>query len=298
MQWFRLFVIGMIILTHISAAYKGETPGNVYKKGSFPIIDVEKKPANSLRIASFNIRCADVNGATVQDRKYIVMDEIYKIDADSMGLQEVTEEWAQILNKMPDYTLAGEGRDGAGRGEGSQIIYSNKKYKCLDSGTFWLSETPDKPSMGWDAACPRICTFVKLENRKTGEIYAHVNSHFDHVGQVAVVNEAKMINSFIKEKFSGIPVVFTADMNSTTDSVAYGTMTENLVDTRLAADDVKSYDTFHDEHISIEGFSMTIDYILCAPETQALTYRTVTAGIDGLFVSDHFPIYSDLRFKK
>ena len=292
---YRCIIAMILVFTSLFASMKGdEKPADTFDPDTLTIIEIEEKPRDAVRVASFNIRCADVNGVQVKDRRLIVSKEICDLGADSIGLQEATDEWIKQIKKIPGFGVVGEGRDG-GKGEGCQILYNRSRWKLLDSGTFWLSETPDEPSMGWDAACPRICTWALLQNRLTGEKYAHVNSHFDHKGRIAVVEEAKIITAFIDENFDGIPIVFTADLNSTPDSEAYAIMTENLEDTRLTAADIKAFGTFHAAHPETHADSV-IDYVLTSPGVEALAYRTVTAGVSGRFVSDHFPVYADLKF--
>ena len=274
-----------------------EPPADTFAPGTFPIIEVACQPVCSVRIASFNVRCADVNGVPDKARKTIVQKQIADLAADSIGLQEVTLMWKKTLEKMPGYALVGEGRDGESYGESSPILYNKLRYTCTQSGTFWLSETPDVVSFGWDAACRRVCTYVVLKNRWTGETYAHVNSHFDHKGKQAVVQEAQMVSDFIRDNFGGMPVVFTADLNAQPDSEPYRIMTESLYDARLCADDVQTYGTFHAVKPETHA-QYYIDYVLCSAQVHPLAYRTVTAGECGRFVSDHFPIYADLRFER
>jgi len=166
----------------------------------------------------------------------------------------------------------------------------------LDSDTFWLSETPDVSSFGWDADCKRVCSYALLEDKQTGTRFVHVNSHFDHIGAVAQKNEAEMVFAFIREKFSDMPAVFTADMNVLPDSEPYRIMTASLKDASLTSADSVKYGTFHNckpqnmkEH--------TIDYVLYTGDWNPVHYRTVTVGVDGRYVSDHFPIYADMKLK-
>ena len=294
----RILCILFSLILGLSAQYEmrgKEPPADTFTPGTFPIIEVGQRPDGAVRVASFNVRCSDVNGVPMKERRTIVLKQIADIEPDSIGMQEVTSAWLRKLEKIPGYAVVGEGRDGEDYGESNVILYNKLRYKCLDSGTFWLSETPDEPSFGWDAACRRVCTYVLLQNRLTGETYAHVNSHFDHKGKEAVVNEAQMVHDFICDKFSGVSVVFTADLNSKPDSEPYRIMTESLSDTRLCADDVQTYGTFHAAKPETHA-QHYIDYVLCDPQTKALCYRTVTAGECGRFVSDHFPIYADLQF--
>ena len=144
-----------------------------------------EKPADTVRIMSFNVRCTNVGARSMRDRVPDVVATVLKGMPDSMGVQEATPEWIDTLNEElgASYAYVGEGRDGGHDGEYSAIFYLKDKYNVIDSGTFWLSETPEKVSFGWDAVCRRICTWAILENKESGERYIHMNSHFDHVGK-------------------------------------------------------------------------------------------------------------------
>ncbi|MBR5771675.1 MAG: endonuclease/exonuclease/phosphatase family protein [Clostridia bacterium] len=271
--------------------------GDSMEGHEFPVIGIEQKADDAIRVMSFNVRCTDVGGNPAINRRLIVLEEILKAAPDSLGLQEATPQWMTWLGTLEDYGIVGEGRDGGKLGEHCPVLYNKTKYKLIDSDTFWLSETPDKVSFGWDAACRRVCTWALLENINTGLRYVHVNSHFDNAGIKAVPEEAKQIAKFIKDKFSNIPVVFTADMNTQRDSEAYRIMTAQLSDARETAPDCKSFGTYHDAKPE-EHTDDIIDYILYSESVTPLIYRTVTDGIDGRFVSDHFPIYADVKIEQ
>ena len=294
MLFFRIFLALTLCFTSLSNTVNGVVPGDTFTPDTFPIIKAAPKPLRCVRIASFNIRCADVNGVQIKDRADLVLKQICDIAPDSVGMQEVTGDWLKQIRRIPGYETVGEGRDGRGS-EGCQILYNKLRYTCLETKTFWLSETPDEMSFGWDAACRRICTYAVLKNRLTGDVYAHVNTHFDHRGKVAVVKEAQMVSALIEEKFGEIPVVFTADLNATPESEPYRIMTERLADARLIAARAESFGTFHGLSPQTHA-DYYIDFVLCRADTEVLNYRTVTAGESGMFVSDHFPIYADLRF--
>ena len=265
----------------------------------FPLISASEKEEGKTRIMSFNIRCSDVNGVPVRKRASIVALEINKIAPDVFGVQECTGEWITDLGiLLPQYACIGVDRD-TGRkitgGEHACVFYLRSKFKLLDSGDFWLSDTPDVPSFGPGAACRRVCTWAKLLNRSTGETFVHVNTHFDHVSEEARVLAGNFVNAFIQEHFSGMNVIFTAHLNTTANGEAYKKMTENLFDARLNADNSVPFGTFHG--LDPEGKAdYVIDFILCSPGIHVSEYRTVTEGINGRFVSDHFPIYADITF--
>ncbi|MBR5441755.1 MAG: endonuclease/exonuclease/phosphatase family protein [Clostridia bacterium] len=260
----------------------------------------EVKEENAMRIMSFNIRCGDVGNETWEDRIGIVSQTMLESEADSIGVQEATPEWMATLKETvgEKYAYVGVGRDdGDNEGEYSAVFYLKDKYEVVDSDTFWLSETPDKPSFGWDAACRRVCTWVQLKDKETGKQYVHMNTHFDHVGISARKNSVEMIIDKAKT-FTDIPVVFTADMNVVQGSTNYKQFVDSgyFRDTKFDAPDSMNYCTYHDTKPEKHKGDV-IDYVMINDGFDALSYKVVTEGIDGRFVSDHYPIYSDIVMK-
>ncbi len=257
-----------------------------------------KSTVETVRVMSFNIRCLGVGTDTWRDRIGIVTETIVKSEADSVGVQEATTAWMKTLkDELVDYASVGVGRDdGKDGGEHSAIFYLKNKYNLIDSGTFWLSETPDVPSKSWDSSLNRICTWAVLQNKETGESYVHLNSHFDHVGLKAREESVKLILAKA-EQYKDLPVVFTADMNVKEGSKNYIAMTsETLKDTKYIAEDTMNYLTFHDTKPR-SNRNNVIDYVMVNEKFAATSYKVVTAGIDGRYVSDHFPVYADLIIK-
>lgn len=260
----------------------------------------EQKEEDELRVMSFNIRCLNVGTASWKDRIGLVSETMLNSDADSIGVQEATPEWMETLNDSVSdkYAWVGVGRDdGDNEGEYSAIFYRKDKYEVVDSGTFWLSETPDEPSRGWDAACNRICTWAHLRNVETNEEYVHMNSHFDHVGTKARANSVSLILEKAKG-FGDVAVVFTADMNVKEGSENYLQFTESgfFYDTKHQAPDTMDYCTYHDTKPNLHQDSV-IDYVMINDKFEATSYKVVTDGIDGKFVSDHYPVYADIILK-
>lgn len=253
-----------------------------------------------MRIMSFNIRCTSVGNDSWQDRIGIVSQTMLDSEADSIGVQEATTEWMATLRTTVSekYACVGVGRDdGIDKGEHSAIFYLKDKYDLEDSGTFWLSETPDVPSKGWDGAFNRICTWAVLVNKETGKKYIHLNSHFDHVGVQARKNSVDLIIDKARA-YSDIPVVFTADMNVEEGSDNYKQFVDSgiLNDTKYLAPDTMSYCTYHDTKPQKHEKDI-IDYVMINDGFQAISYKVVTEGIDGRYVSDHFPVYADIVMK-
>ncbi len=294
----KKIIISIVSIVLILAI--GITAGVLFYKDWPEVIqDFEtKKSDDTIRIMSFNIRCTNVGRDSWEDRIGIVTETMVKSEADSIGVQEATPEWMATLKEtLTDYDYVGVARDdGDNQGEYCALFYLKDKYNLIDSGNFWLSETPDKPSLGWDAACNRICTWAVLENKETKEQYLHVNSHFDHEGVVARRESVKMILSFIEE-YKDLPVVFTADMNVQEGSENYTQFIQELYDTKFEAEDNMIYLTYHDTKPSKHQGDI-IDYVMVNDNFEALSYKVVTAGIDERYVSDHFPVYADLEIKK
>ncbi len=291
-----LFSIIMSLITMITSLF-----GVVQNRPDNTIIQgFEPKGEYSMRIMSFNIRCTNVGTDTWKDRIGIVSQTMLDSEADSIGVQEATPEWMETLKETvaEKYAYVGVGRDdGDNEGEYSAVFYLKDKYEVIESDTFWLSETPDKPSRGWDAACNRVCTWVHLRDKETGAEYVHMNSHFDHIGVKARKNSVDMIINKAKQ-FTDIPVVFTADMNVKEGSDNYNQFvtSDYFYDTKFLAPDSMSYCTYHDTKPQNHADDI-IDYVMINNEFEALSYKVVTEGIDGRFVSDHYPIYADIIIK-
>lgn len=245
------------------------------------------------RVMSFNIRCGEF-----EQRGKIVPELIADYAPDSIGIQECTHQWYVLLRAFlsSDYGFVGVGRDTGDRslncGEMSMILYKKDKYNLVESGTFWLSETPNEVSLGWDGACRRVCTYAVLENKETGEKYAHVNTHLDHVGQLARENGVELVKQ--KALSFDIPTVVTGDFNTSKhSSLYYSLINGGLRDTQDSAEDTMYGRTFHNYNGGEDG--APIDYILVNDQvSEVKTYKIIRDKIDDKFVSDHYPICSDI----
>lgn len=251
-----------------------------------------------MRIMSFNIRCSDVNDDPWENRVGIVAKTILESGSDTVGVQEAHNEWMKALEKAlgDKYDYIGVGRDdGKQKGEYSAIFYLKEKYEVVESGTFWLSEKPNKPSYGWDAKCRRVCTWGVFENKETKEKFVHFNTHFDHIGVAARRNSVEMIVERAKS-FAALPVVFTADMNVEEGSENYNQFVNSgfFRDTKKIAPDTMNCCTYHDTEPEKHAKDI-IDYVMINDKFKAFTYKVMTEGIDGRFVSDHYPIYADIE---
>lgn len=250
-----------------------------------------------MRIMTFNLLCYGEGEHSMENRRQLAVQTIQDYSPDSVGVQEATPEWMWWLSdKLSDYAYIGIGRDdGENCGEYAAIFYLKDKYKVVDSGSFWISDTPDTPSKGWDAVCNRICTWAVLENIQTGQQYAHMNTHLDHRGELARTNGVQMILD--KAADFDLPLVCTGDFNLLEGGLLYKQLMSGVLrDTKYLAPDTMQSPTFHHFELPADEKNV-IDYILVNDKIKPLVYRVVTEGIDGKFVSDHYPVYADVVIK-
>ena len=192
--------------------------------------------AQELNVGSFNIR----NGGPIRpgqerkkgdyknyngwdDRKQYVCDMINLEAFDVFGAQEVRhKQLVEMMDMLPDYDYVGVARDdGAEKGEYCPVFYRKKEFKLLKSGTFWLSETPDEVSKGWDAACYRVCTWAYLQRKSDKARFYFLSTHLDHKGKEARINGGKLVIDWIKEHSKGENVIVVGDFNVTQSSDTY-----------------------------------------------------------------------------
>ena len=183
------------------------------------------------RVMTYNV-C----GWDYKNIKNLVPRLILEYNPDIIGLQECTYDWYKKLTKeMPEYSFIGVGRD-TGKlekdcGEMTAIMYKTDKYTLIDSDTFWLSETPDTPSQGWDGDYIRICTWAILKDNATGKEFVHVNTHLENIddgtGKVALTNGTQMV----KDKITSFdkPVILTGDLNFEKDSEYYNVIKDTTL---------------------------------------------------------------------
>ncbi len=259
----------------------------------------------TLRVMTFNICCSNIDEQTLEYRNAGVTNTLLKSNADSIGLQEATVHWLKLLYSNEEitnkYGIVGIGRDsGLPFTENSNeyeeytpILYKKDKYNLIDSGNFWLSETPEKASLGWDAGWNRIVTWVILESKENKFKYVHINTHFDAVGSEARKNSIPLILNKVKE-FSDYPVVFSGDLNSFEQNIGYKDLTADILkDTKYSAPDTMSFQTFHAGQPEVFK-NYILDYIFINNNFTAKKYRVVTKNYNNKFLSDHYPVYADI----
>lgn len=250
-----------------------------------------------MKVMSFNLLCAGRNELTWIKRIPLVVRTIRKAEPDTFGVQEAHYGWMRALKgAFPDYLSVGVGRDnGKRRGEYAAVFYKKDQYKLLDSGTFWLNETPDKPKKGWDAACIRICSYAKLQDKTTGAVFLHMNTHLDHVGVMAMQNGAELIAERAETLGGSLPVILTGDFNVTPDSApCLAIKNGGFTDARDAAPITDKDYTFHAYQPDNETYHAVIDYVFVKNVEKVKEFKVVRKKIDGYYPSDHFPVLADI----
>jgi endonuclease/exonuclease/phosphatase family metal-dependent hydrolase len=263
-----------------------------------------------LRVMSYNIRYNNpADGINAwPHRKDSVAEMIgARHRADLAGLQEaLRDQIDDLADRLPDHGWTGVGRDDGGdAGEFSPIFYRRERIEFLEGGTFWLSETPEVPgSRSWDAAITRIVTWARFEDRSDGGEFYVFNTHFDHRGQEARVESARLLLKRISEVSPGYPVILTGDLNVREDNPAYRILTEGepeadaasvLLDARYASLTGHQGPTasFNDWVEQREPESR-IDYILVRRGIRVLSHRILDDRFDGRFPSDHLPVLAEV----
>ena len=282
--------------------------------------------AQQLTVGSYNIRYKNwndsVQGNVWNKRCQVICDQLNFMAPDVFGAQEVLYGQLQDMKAALDgYDYIGIGRDDGERaGEHEAIFYKTDKIKLLDHGDFWLSETPEKPGLGWDAVCIRICTWGKFSMDEA--IFYYFNLHMDHVGVIARREAAKLVVARIREIAQGAPVVLTGDFNVDQTNEIYAIFTESglLKDSydaaRIRFAENGTFNAFKTEYYT----TSRIDHVFVSPEIQVESYGVLTNSywtpdetIDTLKAfdapqeisfdkyirrnpSDHYPVFVKVKF--
>jgi endonuclease/exonuclease/phosphatase family metal-dependent hydrolase len=241
------------------------------------------------------------------NRKELVASMIRFHHADLVGLQEALKRQMDDVEKLlPEYAWAGVGRsDGKTEGEYSAILYRKSRFTRLAGSTFWLSDTPDVPSKGWDAAYPRIVTWIKLKDTTTGVTFFHFNTHFDHRGVRAREESARLLLQRIDKIAGRLPVVVTGDFNFNEATLGYQILTgKNSKEepaSRSSLHDAR-YLSQHGHHGPTSTFNefkalvpdMKIDYVLVKGKVRVLQHGALADTWNGRFPSDHLPVLAEI----
>ena len=256
--------------------------------------------AQQLLVGSYNIRYKNANdslqGNVWQKRCQVICDQINFMAPDVFGAQEVLYGQLQDMRQALDgYDYIGIGRDDGKRaGEHEAIFYKKDKIRLLDHGDFWLSETPEKPGLGWDAVCIRICTWGKFsvirpdDGRRRGlfgygpkpkeTTFYYFNLHMDHVGVVARREAAKLVVARIREIAQGAPVILTGDFNVDQTNEIYtiftqsGLLKDSFDAARIRFAENGTFNAFKTDYYT----TSRIDHVFVSPELKVESYGVLT----------------------
>ena len=256
---------------------------------------------NELTVLSYNIRYDNPNDGENQwkYRKERVANYIKEIRPDIIGMQEVLDPQLVFLDlSLTEFSFVGVGReDGKTKGEYSPILYNSNRLTLLQTDTFWLSETPKVISVGWDAALERICTYAQFKHKETGQKFWVFNTHFDHIGELARIQSAKLIHQKIKMlNTNNFPVIITGDFNLTPDTAPIKIFQNAYVDVmQKTPTNANNYGTFTGFDKLSNG-EERIDYIfqkgLKTLKSTHIWLKTTSGG----WASDHHPVQAIFSF--
>lgn len=258
-----------------------------------------KKPvADEVKVISYNIRLINSKDGP-NEWKYRAEASpamIKDYAPDIFGVQEaLPEQVAYMQKELPKYGCVGVGReDGISKGEHMSIFFNKKTVELLEWGTYWLSETPDEPSKGWDARCKRTATWARMKMKDSGKEFFYVNTHLDHRGVVA---QQKGLDLIVKRIAAmnpdWLPMILTGDFNVEPKNPVLNELNTRMLSARVTAEKTDSRATFN-------GWgerALVIDYIYYSGFSTCSEYETIVRQYkDKPYISDHYPIVARLIF--
>jgi len=270
---------------------------------------------HSLRVMTFNLRY-DNPGDGVNRwelRREFAADVIQESSASLIGIQEGLHHQVEWLdNILSDFPYVGVGRDdGAQAGEYSAIFIDTSRFEIIDSGTFWLSDIPSRPSVGWDASMERIATYVIVLERSSEPVSQQtplliLNAHFDHIGQEARLESARLIRDKIQvlRQFgeTSLPVIAMGDFNTGPGTAPIEVFSSFLLDSYIVSETppVGPVTTFNGFNVIPNGYREAdgrIDYVFVSDEFRVNSYSAIDDLRNECYVSDHFPILVDITIE-
>lgn len=263
----------------------------------------------SIRVMTFNIRLDipedGVNNWNNRKTNFVSLIKFHK--ADIVGLQEAQKHQIDYISQsLPEYGWFGVGRDdGKEQGEFTAIFYRRDRFDTMKTSTFWCSETPEHPGLGWDAAYQRITTFGKFIDNQTKKTFFLFNTHLDNEGATARLESAKLIKKKMQTLCGNYPVILTGDFNSTPNSEPY----KIIVSTSDFDSSLKLFDTHtitkskpYGPSGTFTGFDLNakpkepIDFIFVKDGISVLAHGTLSDSFDGYLPSDHYPVLAEIIF--
>ncbi len=261
------------------------------------------KNNNSIIIASYNTAAPWGNlleGTYTTRRAYLFAQQINYVLPDILGVQELNSIWENKMKELlPQYAYYGVKRGGDEKEQTSEmsgIFYLKDKFELIECDTFWISLTPDTESKFEGAACYRICSYVVLKNKSTGDLLAHFNTHLDHVSTEAQNLGGNLIAEKaqeIKSKYDKITTIITGDFNQFPDGLAIKVLEEKgFVKTCDTTDNGNTNPTYHGW--GKDFYEAPIDFIFVEKDVKIKNYTVYDGKLDNSYVSDHFMITAEI----
>ena len=293
-----LFLLTLFIFVPISNSAK-----NVMF--SFILNEVQNSNSNSLRMMTYNIRFDNpADGVHAwPNRKELVASVIRFHKADIIGVQEALEYQIQdLMELLPGYDWVGVGRNEDGGGEFSAILYRSSVVAVKAAQTFWLSESPDEPgSKSWDSSLPRIATWAHFVTSSDGRQLFVLNTHFDHRGEQARLESARLLKEQVSKLANGLPVIVMGDLNATSEQPPLVLLSDTpLSDGRSLHDGFDhSIQPHHGPASTWTGFTKIeaerrIDYIFASEDLPIHYHAILTDKLEDRYPSDHLPVLVEL----
>jgi len=257
----------------------------------------------NITVMTYNIRCGFCEDSSSvnnwSNRKYLIAYLIKSHKPDLIGLQEAEMfQVNELIEMLDEYDWYGVSReDGKKKGESTAILYKKKRFKPLIKNTFWLSETPERVSKGWDAALNRTVTVIKFKDKKLKKEFYYANTHFDHIGETARTESSRLIVNLLSKYSKDFSVIFSGDLNYTSTSDGYKILSEKLFDSKLVAENESG------GNITFNGFGKDIqpdnkiDFIFVNDKVSVLSHIVDTTLFNGLYPSDHYPVIAEIKIK-
>lgn len=257
-----------------------------------------------MRVLSYNIRYDNPqDGLDAWPYRRQAVARVIRSEADIAGLQEVLpHQLRYLVSALPDFGWYGVGRDDGGKqGEHAPILYRRDRFAQVGAGEFWLSESPDEPgSVGWDAACPRIVTWLRLYDRKSRSLFYVFNTHWDHVGRLARAQSAGLVAQRLAAICGAVPCVLTGDFNCRYDSQPLQKLIRvDASPDRLLVEAGQRAQRREGPGSTWNGFrevaaGRQIDFVFVDAGTTVHSYRILDPRVSGRFASDHLPVAAEI----
>jgi len=263
-------------------------------------VEIPAGDSGTVKLMSCNLRCLtplDLDQRSWFYRADLIMDGIENQAPGIIGFQEATVwQYDYLVRSMPDYDSVITYRDESVIAEGCPIFYHTERFSLVDKGSFWLSETPEVMSKDWGSACYRICSYVILTDKSSGEDFVVFNTHLDHVSDEARIKGIQVVLDKIAA-FGGLPAVIMGDLNAQEGSQTYISATQNFRDARYAAADTMDGGTY--QNWGEKENPSRIDYFMVSFEGfEILRYVVISDTYNDVYASDHFPIVLEVRLEE